>query len=657
MRLTTGHIQALATIYSDAFDVVLKLMSADATNGVVLEKDSIKYSVLLEDKVGGDVAALESRVASDLEHETFGQWKDEVLRLWHEKKRRQAAHSERLVQDKADHLFHFEEHAKVYKQKLLNLLALKGANFNEVFAAVLEQAGRDHPPPANSVHRDIDRVFNESNIFTKDQLVALRDRKPESTTWLTRAMDKVAWPNTSSKEEVREAVRDFVRAELADVRRYREDIVLQIMVKTKQQKMVKETLSRSLMNVAVATLYDEITTGLVNIQTRWDDANSVVAKLEACKPSMCRFAKSVREGRKAADLLTATLDQWIQDDLHKAIVEEVVAQVALRLKNQRWVHNAEAMQGVLDKALLVHVQTGATDQVLRALQLPEEHTTMVVRRLTLATVQECYGDTTDFVFDCVRDSVIAAAAAAANADSRRSECFLLKLRLELQARLKRSGTSALVEGLPKTTHGLLACDEQGPDIFKVGHAQSVLTKVLRSLDTHKIALDESSVITSSIANDVVDLIRDEAYGAASGIVPRCGKPCPFCSCPCTKALGHASTTGDGPHDTFHQPAGLVGCHDKVSRRLTCGSCATLVADDAYMICPDGASRPFRSFCEVYPAWALPTVTQPLPLREYIFAKYQTELSQHYYLLKCEIIPSSYLHDIDDLERQIDRLIT
>ncbi|OQR84198.1 hypothetical protein ACHHYP_13724, partial [Achlya hypogyna] len=588
-----------------------------------------------------------------------GQWKDEVLRRWHDQKRRQAAHSRWLVQDKVDHLFLFEVHAEKYKQRLLSLLEIDDADFDEVFAMVLDQARRDHPLPADSVRREVDRVFRDSGIFSWDQLVALRGHKAEAESWYRRAkaaVEKYTMPYVPEKCGVGDAVRDFVRAELADVSRYREDVVLHVMAKTKRQKMVEKELPPSLMNKANAALYEELTTGLVDIQTRWDDANSVVAKLAACKTSMYRFSENVREGRKAADLLTATLDQWLKDDLPKAVVEEVVAQVAARVKSQRWVHNAEAMQAVVDKAILHYMRSGAINKVLDALKQPEAHTAKVVSRLIQTTVQSCYFGAVDFVVASVRDSVVVAAAVAANAGARRSEGFLLALRLELQTRLKRSGTSALVEGLPKTANGLLACDEQGPGIFTDGHPQSVLAKVLRCLNAHNDTLHTSTVPSSSMSGDVINLIRGEAFGAANGVAPRCRKPCPQCLCPCTKTLGHVSTTGDEPHDTYHQPLGLVGGSWVHNNQLAAGSCARLVVDNAYIVLGDGCEESFRNFNKIYPAWALPTVTQPLPLREYIFAKYQTELKKRHKWRVCKSIPASYFHDIDDIARQIDRLI-
>ncbi|OQR84132.1 hypothetical protein ACHHYP_13852 [Achlya hypogyna] len=659
-RAMEGHYQTLAMIYSDAFDDVLKTMSADATTDVALEQNSVKYVGLLEDKVDGRVfgsplAVLEVYVTSDLEDEAFDQWKEDELRRWNEHKRGLVEHSARRVQDKVDQLYHVNGQVNVYKEKLLTLL-YSPSSHAMTFVTVLDQARCNHPPTTNSVLLDVDCAFNDGGMFTVDHLVALRSRNLELAGHLLAKATATSDAELRASENIRYAVRDFVRAELAAVRRYREDDVGKILSKAKHQKMFEKELSPTLMNVAIAALYDELTAGLVTIRSCWDDTHSIVAKLAACKANMRRFDVNVREGCRASALLTATLDQWLQDHLAKAVAEEVIAQAATRLKEKRWVQNPEAMQGVLEKALLRDVQRGAISRVFRALKDPAEYTALVVRGLILATVQTCLTSGTDLVVASVRDSVVAAAAAAAKASTRHSECFLLELRLGLQTRLKRSGTSALVESLPMASYGLDAFDEQGEDIFQEGHPRSVLTKVLRSLMTHKAALDEATLLNATITSEVVDAIREEAYGAAQGVILRCGKPCPFCCCPCTKALGHASTgsTRDGAlHDTYHQPVGLSGATWSDSRQLVARNCSSLAAEDACIIHSNGRKELITALNAVHPDWAQPTVV--LALREYIFAKFQPELSQHFNARKCEHIPASYFHNIDDLERRISQM--
>ncbi|KDO16330.1 hypothetical protein SPRG_15622 [Saprolegnia parasitica CBS 223.65] len=279
-------------------------------------------------------------------------------------------------------------------------------------------------------------------------------------------------------------------------------------------------------------------------------------------------------------------------------------------------------------------------------------------RLVLVKVQECYLGVAKKLVRDVEESIVSASAVAASAASKRSECFVHELRLKLQCRLKCSGTSALIGSLPTVAGDVMNCDDQGPSVFALPANQDGL-HVTQALLTHlaalKAQLGPSTQWSSTMADEVLDVIQNEAYGAVDGIMPRCGAPCPHCRCPCTKALGHASTKDDALHDTYHQPEGLVGVYMVRSHELVYRSCATSVVDDISIAFASG-SRPYKEFEAIYPGWALPRVTKFLPLREYIFKQCQSELSQMHNKLKCTTIPASYDHNLADIEKQLVHLL-
>ena len=107
---------------------------------------------------------------------------------------------------------------------------------------------------------------------------------------------------------------------------------------------------------------------------------------------------------------------------------------------------------------------------------------------------------------------------------------------------------------------------------------------LKDFDDH---LGPSVVWSSAIAQKIVKVIHNEAYGAVDGIMPRCGKPCPRSKCPCTKALGHVSTADDALHDTYHQPGGLTGGYWNNTNELIAQSCAICVVEKSYMVFTSG----------------------------------------------------------------------
>ncbi|EQC39043.1 hypothetical protein SDRG_03995 [Saprolegnia diclina VS20] len=671
MRRMTEHTRELAKLYSTAFDDILKRICDDDANGVLFEPGSTKYALFLDGQVVDAVVTLDVKVHADLSQEKFAQWKATLERKWVDLKHNQAEHSKRLVQDKVDHVFLFESHVKRYKSELQDKLTRRieqqgdietaKLSFDSIFADMLGRIKLEHPP-LDVRHRVEEIVFN-NDVFSLDQRVELR-KILEGKVRTRDIGPKVWWGNQvvewfkgtkqmSPKDAVIDAINDILNAELANVPRYLDDVVLNVMIKVKM--LIFKEVPASLVSTALAALYRGLVDKLIKIQMRWDLNNSVVTKFAACKPSMKAFAENICKGHKAAGLLIVTLDGWLQHHLHEAFEEQLVSEVATSLKSQRWVQDAQAMQAFLDKDLLKRVRAGSTTRVLSAIQNPLAHGAEVKTELILAKVQECHDRMAEAIVDNVKESIVVAAAIAGKVNTRRSERFVHEIRLALQDRLKLSGTSVLVENLPKADNDVMNCDEQGPGIFTSSSKPSVLNAVLQSIDTHKAQLRASTGVSTSMATKVLELICDESFGASSGVIPRCGKPCPHCSCPCTKALGHSSFEDDKLHDTYHQPAGLVGVSWSGSAILVAESCATSVVDDNTIHFSDGKVTPFKEFDTAFPGWAVPTVTQRLPLREYVFAKYQDALVEQYGHFKCKDIPTSYNHDLDDLGRTIDRL--
>ncbi|EQC28653.1 hypothetical protein SDRG_13530 [Saprolegnia diclina VS20] len=664
------HTQELAKIYSEAFDLVLQTMSADSADDKAPDGDrSSKYELLLAHHVESTVASLDAVVMATLNQNEFAKWATAMEATWHEKKQRQASHSVRLVQSKVQHLFDFDAITKAYKEELQAAIVDHNAKcgpeatlaaFDTIFNAILDKARHARPALATHVPKLVHDVLHGNNIFTPDELRLLTSNDDDASflqsAWQS-ARNWVRRDEPSRDAKVADAVRDRVCSDLADVDRYADDVALTCVMSIKRLLSTMQ-LKPSELKVGLRALHETLTTALQQRQARWDAVNSVVAKFEAFRPSMLCFAQSVCDGQKAAQLLSTTLNEWLGLHLTKAFEEEVVSVVASALKDARWVRTADAMQAALDKDLLQLLRKREMDAVLNHIKLPVEHAAGVMSHLVLAQVQECHLRVAEKLVRDVEDSIVSASAVARDAATKRSKVFVHALRLKLQSRLKCSGTSALIESLPSVAGLLMNCDDQGPSVFALrAHRdglsvpQSLLAR-LKALDVH---LGPSVLWSSSIAHKIVKAIHNEAYGAVDGIMPRCGKPCPRCFCPCTKALGHVSTTDDALHDTYHQPVGLTGISWNKTNELVESSCATSVVENNVFVFTSGR-RPYKEFETIYPGWALPRVTKFLPLREYIFANCQTELVQKYNKLKCSNIPASYTHDIGDLEKHLDRLL-
>ncbi|OQR90159.1 hypothetical protein THRCLA_09422 [Thraustotheca clavata] len=170
--------------------------------------------------------------------------------------------------------------------------------------------------------------------------------------------------------------------------------------------------------------------------------------------------------------------------------------------------------------------------------------------------------------------------------------------------------------------------------------------------------------TSNYANQVlvekvVEKIFHVSFGMNEGMLPRCGEPCPRCKCPCIKAFDHISGS-DNRHDTFHQPSGLVGCHWDKTLELSESSCVEDVLNNKLMIVYENGEDkiyPYKDFDKVFTTWELPSIKQPLPLREYLFAHCQDYLAVKYELQISSSVPAKYYsHDLDEIDRQLNRIL-
>jgi hypothetical protein len=134
---------------------------------------------------------------------------------------------------------------------------------------------------------------------------------------------------------------------------------------------------------------------------------------------------------------------------------------------------------------------------------------------------------------------------------------------------------------------------------------------------------ERGNLCSVIPPKVLKYFDTALYGATYGARPRCGEPCPRCSCPCTREYGHVSKEEVARHDTIHQPIGLTGGYLVHSSELFARNCCE--AAEGYRFEHDDKWHHFKDFHKVFPSWNMPIASEPLKLREYIFYKYQPQL--------------------------------
>ncbi|OQR82191.1 hypothetical protein THRCLA_11062 [Thraustotheca clavata] len=669
MKAMTSYKQELANVYSQSFDQVLQTICEDETLRVDLNDNSKKYELKLKSQVRVAVEDLNKQAREFLDDPRFATWQQDQLIKWENYLQTLEAHSCRLVQDKVDQVFRYEAIVNKYKAELQTELTEEfsrgkfdvDGSFRHIFYRFVNMIAKMHPLLSNEVLELFDKAFFDEDITPAHEVQMIRKGRPKdkrrnviSTLMSSLGMSS----NQFTVKEVEEMVRDYVQACLINVDRYTNDIVMDCCLKTRSM-LSHEKVPNTLMEIAIYTLYVTLKGQLLNIQMKWDNKNSISAKFMKYEGTMKTFAINLSLGHKAADLLIITLVNWLDKNLINAIEEQIESDVADFLRCQRWVSYPEAMQALIDKDLLDDIKQRNIPRVLENVQNPVQHTKFILRRIIKDKIGQVAANAAQIVVNSVKSSINIAADSASLKESNRSENFITTLKSELQKSLKKSGTSAMVLDMPIAQNDAMNCDKQGPTIFTTNEKLNVRNSILERVDELKAKLASFDFKSDIVADVILAKMREVSFGADDGIKPRCGKPCPRCLCPCTKNFGHESNSDPNEmrHDTYHQPYGMAGGIWVRSNELCEMSCPTSVVNDIFMVFKDG-NRPYKEFDQVYPAWALPTIQRPLPLREYIFARYQDQLVEKYDRKKCSKVPPEFLsHDLEVIERDILNLLS
>lgn len=143
--------------------------------------------------------------------------------------------------------------------------------------------------------------------------------------------------------------------------------------------------------------------------------------------------------------------------------------------------------------------------------------------------------------------------------------------------------------------------------------------------------------------------------------PRCDSYCPICKALCIEAANH--DTRITPHNAIHQPAGIVGVSyhggshltEQIPNSLIPATCSQRYALDRsfYPNRDSEKSYSFKDFSRVFPGWKNPLINEDVPLREYIFAKFNDEIAKRYHMKPCFEIPQNYYRDLWAIKKQLE----
>ncbi|OQR80995.1 hypothetical protein THRCLA_11895 [Thraustotheca clavata] len=658
--------QEMAKVYTEALDQVLHIICEDEANKVVLEDNPRKYEYCMKNIVQEAIMQLDTQARKNIEEPKVAKWRQDQLIKWEKHCKSQEKHAISMVEEKVVQVFHFGSQVVKYRQQLQTLIQNRVAdgNFNseqdfpKVFEEVVNEIQQEHPSLVHDVSANVDKIFFESGLLNPYECQMIKIGRTEHeenlfSSLFEKGRSFFSRKPTLTKEDVDKRVVETIEKTLITTVCYSDDIVMENIYQVKCI-LVMDEIPTSLKNIGLYKLYTTLHDRMRQIQSNWDDENGILSKFKKCEGAMKEFAINLSKGFEAEELLFKTIDCWLKENFCNTVAQHLYDDIAVDLKKQNWVLNAKAMQALIDKSLIKSFRENNMSEVLDALLKPVDYTKQILDHMIKNQIEQQADDTFSKILTIVQKCINKAAECALKSHVNRTSCFWSTLQTNLQKKLKLSGTSDLVLNMPDVNEMLMNCDASGPEVF-TRNDKSLISKILQTLDNEK--LNKSSFASKDAARGILKNIFDVSFGANEGIVPRCGEPCPRCSCPCIKAFNHISASNDR-HDTYHQPGGLVGGHLAINNELFELSCVGAVIKDWLMIFKENDKEieiPYKDFENVFPTWALPTIQQPLPLREYIFAHCQDELATKYNRKKCSNVPAKYYsHDLDDIERQLNR---
>ncbi|CAK4089079.1 unnamed protein product [Aphanomyces euteiches] len=655
-----------STLLNYMFGVRLHTSVSRCTRGVNIQllkcdgRREYEYIILLDTE-----GILDDEIQSTLSEECYSKWATDQQ----SHKDDQEAHWRKLVHGQVDNVFRYDTFVAQYKMELrseANALFGNGRykhfneeqitrKFDDIFQRILHYAYDEHPP----LHREVPSMVEKVFCATKIRVLSRQDAKK---TWSSsrdseKRETKRTWWNyffgvkEQPMEKLEATILNSVQDILGTVTQYDDATVLKCIGLT--QSMLVDAIDEGKMiltdDYQKRVYYNvkrKICHELQTIQSKCDQKNGVGARFAASRDEMKTYFDNLGKGFQGMRLLQSIVCAWLERNVHQSFLEELVVAVGVVLKDKRWVSDAEVMQAMVDNSLVMLIENNRVDRAIHLIKHPSGHIDDILSELIQFEVHRCYEEKfqqfTKRLIQCIQTS----AAKAYEAEKDRSSGLL--------DQLPTAATNCLLTTIPHTNDGNINCDDQPAEIFDKKDEEFVCWPMIETIEQ----LSARHRQVDDVSKDVLTFIRSRAHGAASGATPRCGEPCPICMSPCTRELGHVTTEDEKCHDTYHQPTGLTGWKDKLSRELSPGSCVANAEADISFQYTDGEFHPYKNFHKVFPNWSQPIKKQPLLLREYMFRNFQDNLVAMYDGTKiCTDIPAEYNHSLQDIKQTISTLIS
>ncbi|KAF1315944.1 hypothetical protein FI667_g15750, partial [Globisporangium splendens] len=708
MREFSTLCQKLSSHYAESFDTICKEVresthaspaaAGDTVQGSLQTQDVSaiveKYHSKMRVSILQHLSVLDLQMKKLLNDPHFTKWRTETFNNWNRMKFNQKEHWFRMVQDQINVVFLYDNFVEVYKSKLrteANALFRSGKRnkcishdelnqlFEKIFSRLVSEANEEHPPFHKDVQRKIYEVRTQmlNSIPQPDYEYSAQSFDDDGEgSWMDfnsvkSKLKKLAWQafrgssTTEKDKDEKEAQLQYeiisrVQLTISTVKRYSDKVVVDcfemasaMLFEAEDTMAVGVCLKQKVYDLLYKVLCEELKV----IQRKWDESNSVSVKFRTCEESMKTYFFALSQGYQGADFLVTTVTSWLQCNLVKGFRQDLTVYIGQQLKHRRWVSDPDVMQAHVDMSLLALIENGDYEDMMRKIQDPKDHYNQIIAALIRSEIDRTLVSFLENFVSSIQKCIVTAADKAYGAPQDRSKTFLLSLRSSLVDSLLSGSSNCLLENIPDENDENAACDSQSEAIFAKIADNSLPNVRKAALEALSVLSPVNDFSTSDLVPDVVSYIMDRGYGAVDGITPRCGEPCPMCRCPCTEYYGHEGSEFDKCHDSYHQPSGLRGCHEFTTKELDHRSCAVQVKEKRRFLREDKWIK-FSDFHVIFPDWKLPVVKRPLPLREYIFMRYQDDLvreSSGCYKA-CTAIPSSYNHSLQEIKDQIKRLI-
>ena len=501
------------------------------------------------------------------------------------------------------------------------------------------------------VEKEINQIFGNSNATADGSILkSIQSAISSSISYLWSNNQQQSRQQKLDEEILREIVSYLQHAET-----YMDTFVDKVIDLT--IKITKKLRCRN-QEVQHAHIFAKllVTQILAEIQKKWENENSVSAKLnsKSTRQEMTAYFDSVSQGIQATELLVKTLSTNLLQILPEAFQKEMIRILDLRVRTKTWLSDPKALRARIDLALIQLIDQNKVDELLENVRNLAEFYDRVLLDLIAIEIPDLEKEFESFSAT-VKGALKSAIAAASLVPAEKAKKLIDELNSQFLLLFR---DNYLAMNLISDSEGYEGCDNEEDDVFREKCLQIIEHCAAVLWERNWNAMFMRQPISRKVLTYMQDVRREDVSR------PRCRAACPHCHSLCIHPANHDTLAVK--HDTHHQPEGLVGLRwasnpgtekSGISDTLCYETCSMSLENDEFFIEISSGNtevKYYRDFDKHYPAWMNPKLMERLPLREFIFANYQDAIAKKYQVKKCLGIPPGFYHDLETLRQYLER---